>query len=121
MPSKPKTHSIYHLVDPRDHSVRYVGKSTNPRSRYRVHCQEAAERQDTAKQRWIAELSRADLQPVLLIIASYPDEASARQRESRECHQHRATILNIHDPAKGAADFATQSKQKTAAKTSPRA
>lgn len=116
MPSKAKTHSIYHLVDPVDRSVRYIGKSTNPRARYRTHCKEAAARQDTAKQLWISQLARIGLKPVLIIIATYPDEASARQRESQECHQHRSTILNIHDPAKGAADFATQTRQAQRAK-----
>lgn len=105
-------HHIYHLVDPNTRAVRYIGKSTNPRSRLRAHIAESRAEQNTAKKLWIANLIAAGQCPVLVIVASYPDEPSARQRESHECHQHRGTILNIHDPAKGAADF---HKQRAAA------
>jgi len=55
----------------------------------------------------VAQLA-AGQQPVLVIVASYPTEAEARARESAECHAHRDSITNLHDPAKGAADFAHQ-------------
>jgi len=45
---------------------------------------------------------------VLIVVASYPTEPEARTRESAECHKHRASILNIHDPAKGAKDMHKQ-------------
>jgi len=105
---RPTTHTIYHLIDPASGSVKYIGKSTNPKARLKAHIAESRERQNTAKKAWINRLLQSGSAPLLIIVASYPDEASARQRESRECHQHRATILNIHDPAKGAADLARQ-------------
>lgn len=101
----PRRHHVYHLADPETRAVRYVGKSTNPTGRLRAHIEEARQRQGTEKQRWIAALLARGLAPVLVIVASYEAEPAARERESRECHAHRATALNIHDPAKGARDL----------------
>lgn len=98
-------HHVYHLIDPQTRAVRYVGKSRHPRARLRAHLQEAATRQTTDKQAWIAGLIAQGMAPVLVIVASYPDEATARLRESAEVHQHLATALNQHDPAKGAKDL----------------
>lgn len=98
-------HHIYHLIDPRDRLVRYVGKSGNPAGRLRAHIQEAVDAQNTAKKRWIAELTALGLRPVLVIAATAPDEPAARRLESAHCHQHAATIHNLHDPNKGARDL----------------
>lgn len=95
-------HHIYHLIDPRDRLVRYVGKSTNPTARLRAHIQEAKDAQNTAKKRWIAELAAIGLAPVLVVAATAQDEPTARRLESAHCHHHAATIHNLHDPNKGA-------------------
>jgi hypothetical protein len=96
---------VYHLVDPRDSTVRYIGKTTNPKGRLRAHIQEASERQNTDKKRWIHELCAARLKPVLIIFASLQDEPTARKIESQQCAAHLSTITNVHDPAKGAKSF----------------
>ena len=103
--SRPKPTHVYHLVDPRDRVVRYVGKTGAPKSRLKEHIRESQERQNTAKKRWIHSLLAEGLLPVMVIVDSYPSEPLARDRESAECHQHAATIYNIHDPAKGAGDL----------------
>lgn len=100
-----KTHYIYHLRDPRDGSVRYVGKSTNPRARLRQHLKDAQARAVTDKQQWLRQLAALKLQPTLIIAGQYADEAAARIAESDHLHRHRATALNIHDPRKGAGDL----------------
>lgn len=99
---------VYHLVDPQTRAVMYIGKSTAPKARHRQHIQESRERQNTAKKQWIHRLLASGLEPVLVIVAEYSTEPEARTRESAECHAHRATILNIHDPAKGAKDLNKQ-------------
>ena len=93
---------IYHLIDPVTKTVRYVGKSTSPSSRLREHIKESQARQNTEKKIWIADLLARGLQPVMAIVASYAEEAPARERESEECHKYKETITNLHDPAKGA-------------------
>lgn len=107
-------HHVYHLVDPETQAVRYIGKSRRPRARLRAHIQEARERTATEKQAWIAGLLARGLAPVLVIVAQYETEPAARARESAECHIHRATILNIHDPAKGARDLRAARRQAPA-------
>jgi hypothetical protein len=105
------TTHVYHLVDPRCRTVRYVGKTAQPKSRLRAHIQEAQQAQNTEKKRWIAELLSLGLQPVLVVAATCPNEPQARVIESRHCHQHAATIYNIHDPAKGAGDLKRRSAE----------
>ena len=96
---------VYHLVDPRCHTVRYVGKTKSPSTRLHQHIADAASRQATRKQQWIADLAAQALRPVILVVSSHPTDDAARQAESAECHRHIATIYNIHDPAKGASDL----------------
>lgn len=98
-------HYVYHLIDPRTGVVRYVGKAASPKSRLKSHIAEAQKRQVTEKQVWIAELLALGREPLLVIAASAPDDVQARALESRHCHLHKATIFNIHDPAKGAKDL----------------
>lgn len=101
---------VYHLIDPRDKAVRYVGMTQTPRARLRAHIQEAREAQNTNKKRWIAGLMAEGLEPVQVICATFCTELAARARESAECHQHAATIFNIHDPRKGAKDMRSERK-----------
>lgn len=105
-----KPFCVYHLIDPNTKQVRYVGKSRNPRARLASHIVEAKESQSTAKKVWIRGLLDVGMSPVLVIVAEYDTEAAGRIRESAECHANRDTILNIHDPLKGAPDFKTKQK-----------
>jgi hypothetical protein len=112
-------HHVYHLVDPRDRAVRYVGKSTNPRARLRQHIEEARARVNTAKKRWIAELLAAHIEPALVVISTHATEPAAREAEAAQCRAHLTTILNLHDPTKGAGDFKHQRQaHRAAARTS---
>lgn len=98
-------HHVYHLVDPITRIVRYVGKTQTPKSRLRAHVAESRESQNTEKKRWIAGLLAQGIDPVIVVVASFPADHLARIRESAECKENLATIYNIHDPAKGAKDF----------------
>lgn len=98
-------HYVYHLTDPRDRKIRYIGKASAPKSRLKAHIKESLANQNTDKKRWIAGLLNQGLQPVLVIAATCANEQEARALESRHCHEHAATIYNIHDPAKGARDL----------------
>jgi hypothetical protein len=103
---------IYHLVDPRDAKVRYVGMTRNPKSRFRSHIAEAHERDNTDKKRWIRELLAAGMQPVLAIVGNAPTELEARAIESHECKRNLATIFNVHDPRKGSGDIRKETKHE---------
>jgi hypothetical protein len=60
-----KTTFIYGLLDPRDMRLRYVGKSNNPKVRYRDH---VTENQISHKASWIKGLSKLGLRPILIIL-----------------------------------------------------
>ena len=96
---------VYHLIDPNDRAVRYVGKSSKPKARLAQHLADAAAADNTEKKRWIRRLVAAGQKPVLVIAGSFATEPLARAFESAECHRHIHSITNIHDPAKKAADL----------------
>jgi hypothetical protein len=98
-------YNVYHLVDPRDKSVRYVGMTKNPKNRLRSHIAEAKERNNTSKKKWIRELLSLGMQPVMAVVGMAPSEIEARAIESHECQRNLSTILNVHDPRKGAKDI----------------
>jgi len=92
------TFHVYHLVDPTDKTIRYVGRCADPKARLRNHFNEARRRQTTDKHRWINALLDAGTMPVLVVVGIYTDAAESRQREADECARHRQTIYNVHDP-----------------------
>ena len=110
-----KPFQVYLLIDPHTSDIRYVGCSKNPKSRLRQHVKESMERQNTQKKKWIHALAQKGQHPRLDVVAQIYDKADARLKESEVCHQHKATIYNLHDPKKGALDFETQ-KRKAAKK-----
>ena len=57
---------IYGLIDPVTNQLRYVGKSVNPKSRFRKHIQESKNKQ-TYKDRWINSILNG-YKPELIII-----------------------------------------------------
>jgi hypothetical protein len=73
---------IYALVDPRDISVRYVGRSRKPIARFLVHRSNAASPGNRRLHEWTRELAANDLRPMLLLIEKCPmlDAASSEQK-----------------------------------------
>jgi hypothetical protein len=105
------TFHIYHLVDPITHQVRYVGRCTDPKARLRNHCNEAARRQTTEKHRWINGLLAKNRMPMLIVVATSDDPEQSRQREADEFHRHKASLFNVHDPARFPAVIAKKGKK----------
>lgn len=58
---------IYCLKDPRDYSVKYIGKSKKPNKRLKEHISES-KRRKTKKERWINKLLKLGLEPVMEIL-----------------------------------------------------
>ena len=58
---------IYCLKDPRDLSVKYVGKSNNPKKRLREHIYESKNKK-TKRERWISKLIKLNLLPILEVL-----------------------------------------------------
>jgi len=69
-------YQIYHLIDPRNNAVRYIGLSRDVQKRYKQHVSPSRARP------WIQELLEQGLKPVLGIIESdIPNLEAAEARE----------------------------------------
>lgn len=81
MPEKPEY--VYTLSDPRDNSVRYVGKTNNPQERLIFHL--SLRESNQPKNEWIQELQGLELTPTMTVIETVyydiPHKTTASQRE----------------------------------------
>lgn len=66
-----QTTNIYILIDPRNNSVRYVGKANNVSQRYKAHLNKARKHQ-VHKANWIKQLKTLGLKPILEVIDVVP-------------------------------------------------
>lgn len=75
-----KATSIYALVDPRDKTYHYIGKTVQnpPQKRLRQHLLKPA---TEALAEWIQELDQADLKPELHVLEVVPEDADWRAAE----------------------------------------
>lgn len=72
-----KQYQIYALVDPRDQTIRYVGVSNDVKRRFYEHLQCIGIGQQ--ERRWIEELDRRRLAPIIQILETI--EISSNQRD----------------------------------------
>lgn len=97
----PKTTSIYVLIDPRDDTVRYVGKTNNLKARMYRHLFDASSLEhNTYKDRWIRGLQAAGLEPIMQV----REEVPYAEWEARECYwieMYRAQGSPLTNTAKG--------------------
>jgi len=63
--------SIYGLIDPMTSQIRYVGKSDDPKRRYREHIKNAKNGCKRYKHDWIRSLFKKGREPVLIILQHY--------------------------------------------------
>lgn len=67
--------SIYVLIDPRTHEVRYVGKARDPLIRWKGHLKPERRRDtETHRAKWIAQLRRQGYTPVLEVVQTLREE-----------------------------------------------
>jgi hypothetical protein len=71
-------HHIYALIDPRDQTVRYIGKTTDPTRRLYEHTTNKSSAREVKP--WIAELIAAGLAPTMEVL----DRASLEEWERAE-------------------------------------
>ena len=89
----PRRASIYGLVDPRDGSIRYIGKANDPASRLKGHMRDRF-RRDTPVYRWMRKVGM----PGLVVLSADCDDW--RQEERRLIAEARARgdrLLNVAD------------------------
>lgn len=66
------TEYIYALIDPATNEPRYVGRTSNPDQRYKLHLAWQSEAGNSPKRQWIAALSKAGLRPLLQVLEEAP-------------------------------------------------
>jgi len=72
--------SVYALIDPRSHQLRYIGKALDVRQRDRNHFKQA-KWERSRKAAWMRELRAAGLRPDLIVIEECtPAESAAREK-----------------------------------------
>lgn len=83
IPEKDKRFIIYFLIDPRTNEVRYVGKSTKGRQRYKDHIRsfESKREEHFHKSRWMKELKNLNLQPIFELVEIYKTKEELSEAE----------------------------------------
>lgn len=119
---------IYGLVDPRDGSIRYVGRTANVKSRYAAHCSLGVWwRADNQRRRaWLEELQDRKLKPLLTELEAVPTFEAAVAAEERWIAKGRAEgwpLTNGHGSglAGGVTEDAKRLRARRRAPTPPSA
>jgi predicted GIY-YIG superfamily endonuclease len=89
---------IYALRCPLQGKIRYIGKSSNVKARYKQHLKDAGSK--SYKKLWIQKLNERGLFPVLEIMDTATTEPEAREKENRHVANHLSTVYNIFMPGK---------------------
>jgi predicted GIY-YIG superfamily endonuclease len=95
-----KTEYIYYLICPITDEVKYVGKTANPKARYKTHINKL-DKTNTPKRQWLESLFKKSLLPGFKIVEQHQDPEIARNHEQKHLDLHSKTALNIHNPKKG--------------------
>jgi predicted GIY-YIG superfamily endonuclease len=90
---------IYALIDPDTSDVRYIGKTVNPESRYRDHCNTGHEYRNPRKVAWVKALKSQGKKPVLAILEECTDEGW-EEAESKWIKHYQPSILNTYGGGK---------------------
>lgn len=99
--------AIYVLIDPRDNTVRYVGKTLNPRARLKQH---TFGRGNAERDSWVSELRSAGFAPRMEILEKVPISGwEAAERKWIEFYAIRGSVLNIEVGGRGPLPTATES------------
>lgn len=87
---------IYVLADPRDQSVRYVGKTTNAARRLRSHCTRPTRNERMGE--WISKLALRGLTPTMVVVGNcLDDQWETAERAWIAFLRVRGRILNVAD------------------------
>ena len=86
--------TIYALVDPRDNTVRYVGKTSDPSARLAQHIENTAGKGH--KNVWVRDLKASGLRPTMEILERVPvAEWEAAERRWIAFYSTRGSVLNV--------------------------
>ena len=84
---------IYGLYDPRDDSLRYIGKSKNSAQRFKGHLSDF--KRTTPVYLWIHQLRALGLKPYFLVLEEAEDWIEAERRLIKEARARGEKLLNL--------------------------
>lgn len=97
---------IYRLIDSRNNEVRYIGKTTNPKRRYKQHLYD---KRKSHKSSWIQSLRKLGLKPIFEIIETC-DENNWVEREKYWINQYE-NLTNLKEG--GGSDYVRTTSEST--------
>ena len=83
---------LYALIDPRTVEIRYIGKTTNPKARYKGHLYDQSK---THRGAWLRVLRRLGLKPVMNILEPIGSSKEAAVREQELIRDYRDEEYNL--------------------------
>lgn len=92
---------IYILIDPNNNEVRYVGRSVNPKKRFRRHLKEARDGTRSHKKAWIRSLLMKEQKPLLKVVECVPPELKWEPREQYWIVHYRRNGANLTNMTQG--------------------
>ena len=91
---------VYGLRDPRDGSIRYVGRTRYPKQRLNSHCgaSEYFIKRRSAKSKWVRRLRRRGLKPEMVILERCVKDRRV-EVEAKWIQHYRTTgkLYNVYD------------------------
>lgn len=90
---------IYALVDPDTQEVRYIGKSVNPESRYRDHCNTGHEYRNPRKVAWVKTLKSQGKKPAITILEECTEDTWEATEQKWVSH-YQSSLLNVYGGGK---------------------
>jgi hypothetical protein len=115
---------IYALVDPRNNTIRYIGKSVKPRARFTGHLSQSSLKKSSHKNNWIKSLLAIGLKPELEIIdeVDYRDDWTIEEKRwiarIRNLAPNYPPLTNVADGGEGATGWiaSEEYRRKTSAR-----
>jgi hypothetical protein len=88
---------IYCLIDPRDLQIKYVGKTNDPKERYRAHISpHVYMRSNNIKCIWTEELKALGLKPIMnILIKCNEEEAENYEYRYWKLFNYENNLLNV--------------------------
>lgn len=74
-------HVIYGLIDPRNSELKYVGLTSDIKTRLMAHLKPSSLKKNTYKNNWIKSLQKENLRPEVLILERYENANDLSQAE----------------------------------------
>lgn len=87
---------IYALIDPRDHSMRYIGKANDAMKRLQTHMRDCV-RRDTPVYRWIRKLVGLGQSPEILVLSECEGWQAEERRLIARARERGYRLLNVAD------------------------